>query len=70
MIPGFGPTAGGAIAGHMGVDKIAFTGSTEVLLEIHAKNCCSFSRNSKGDVMNDDGCWMLYDGGNVDDGGV
>ena len=30
MVPGFGPTAGAAIAEHMDVDKVAFTGSTEV----------------------------------------
>jgi aldehyde dehydrogenase (NAD+) len=30
VIPGYGPTAGGAIASHMDVDKVAFTGSTEV----------------------------------------
>jgi aldehyde dehydrogenase (NAD+) len=30
MLPGFGPTAGAAIANHMDVDKVAFTGSTEV----------------------------------------
>uniref|UniRef100_A0A6Q2X801 Aldehyde dehydrogenase domain-containing protein n=1 Tax=Esox lucius TaxID=8010 RepID=A0A6Q2X801_ESOLU len=30
IVPGFGPTAGGAIASHMGVDKVAFTGSTKV----------------------------------------
>uniref|UniRef100_H3AUS8 aldehyde dehydrogenase (NAD(+)) n=1 Tax=Latimeria chalumnae TaxID=7897 RepID=H3AUS8_LATCH len=30
IIPGFGPTAGAAIASHMDVDKVAFTGSTEV----------------------------------------
>ncbi|KAL4639135.1 hypothetical protein ACB092_03G196000 [Castanea dentata] len=29
VIPGFGPTAGAALASHMDVDKIAFTGSTE-----------------------------------------
>ena len=28
--PGFGPTAGAALARHMDVDKVAFTGSTEV----------------------------------------
>ena len=28
--PGYGPTAGAAIANHMDVDKVAFTGSTEV----------------------------------------
>ena len=30
VIPGYGPTAGGAIAEHMLIDKVAFTGSTEV----------------------------------------
>ncbi|KTF77471.1 hypothetical protein cypCar_00046381 [Cyprinus carpio] len=29
IIPGMGPTAGAAIASHMDVDKVAFTGSTE-----------------------------------------
>lgn len=30
IVPGFGPTAGAAIASHGDVDKVAFTGSTEV----------------------------------------
>jgi len=30
VVPGYGPTAGAALVEHMGVDKIAFTGSTEV----------------------------------------
>ncbi|XP_030650235.1 retinal dehydrogenase 2 isoform X1 [Chanos chanos] len=30
ILPGYGPTAGAAIASHMGIDKVAFTGSTEV----------------------------------------
>lgn len=30
ILPGFGETAGAALAAHAGVDKIAFTGSTEV----------------------------------------
>ncbi|KJH49196.1 aldehyde dehydrogenase family protein [Dictyocaulus viviparus] len=30
VIPGFGPTAGHAISSHKGIDKVAFTGSTEV----------------------------------------
>ncbi|XP_024151954.1 retinal dehydrogenase 2 [Oryzias melastigma] len=30
ILPGFGPTAGAAISSHMGIDKVAFTGSTEV----------------------------------------
>ena len=30
VIPGYGPTAGAAISEHMDIDKVAFTGSTEV----------------------------------------
>eukprot|EP00794_Sanderia_malayensis_P020443 gene20443-22459_t len=30
IVPGYGPTAGAAISSHMNVDKVAFTGSTEV----------------------------------------
>src|SRR6266498_1534243 len=30
IVPGFGETAGAALASHPGIDKIAFTGSTEV----------------------------------------
>ncbi|MBM3600984.1 MAG: aldehyde dehydrogenase family protein [Alphaproteobacteria bacterium] len=30
IVPGFGPTAGGAIAAHPDVDKVVFTGSSEV----------------------------------------
>src|SRR4051812_12995379 len=30
IVPGFGETAGAALASHQGIDKIAFTGSTEV----------------------------------------
>ncbi|XP_074868368.1 aldehyde dehydrogenase, mitochondrial [Carettochelys insculpta] len=30
IVPGYGPTAGAAIASHMEIDKVAFTGSTEV----------------------------------------
>ncbi|XP_030786265.1 retinal dehydrogenase 2 isoform X3 [Rhinopithecus roxellana] len=30
ILPGYGPTAGAAIASHIGIDKIAFTGSTEI----------------------------------------
>lgn len=32
VIPGYGPTAGAALTNHPKVDKIAFTGSTEVSL--------------------------------------
>jgi aldehyde dehydrogenase (NAD+) len=41
LLPGYGPTAGAAIARHMDVDKVAFTGSTEVghlVLEASAKS--------------------------------
>ena len=30
IVPGYGPTAGAALVDHPGVDKVAFTGSTEV----------------------------------------
>lgn len=30
VLPGYGPTAGAAISSHMDVDKVAFTGSTQV----------------------------------------
>src|ERR1700733_14685595 len=41
ILPGFGPTAGATIAHHMDVDKVAFTGSTEVgrlIMEAAAKS--------------------------------
>src|SRR5215475_13126181 len=41
LLPGYGPTAGAAIAAHMDVDKVAFTGSTEVghlIMEAAAKS--------------------------------
>jgi aldehyde dehydrogenase (NAD+) len=41
ILPGYGPTAGAAIARHMDIDKVAFTGSTEVghlILEAAAKS--------------------------------
>jgi aldehyde dehydrogenase (NAD+) len=34
VVPGFGPTAGAALTRHPGVDKIAFTGSTDVGREV------------------------------------
>jgi aldehyde dehydrogenase (NAD+) len=34
IVPGYGPTAGAALVGHPQVDKVAFTGSTEVGREI------------------------------------
>jgi len=41
ILPGYGPTAGAALARHMDVDKVAFTGSTEVghlIMEAAAKS--------------------------------
>jgi len=41
ILSGYGPTAGSAIAHHPGIDKVAFTGSTEVghsILEASAKS--------------------------------
>ncbi|HVW11460.1 MAG TPA: aldehyde dehydrogenase family protein [Bryobacteraceae bacterium] len=41
VLPGFGPTAGAAIAAHMDIDKVAFTGSTEVGRKVMAAAACS-----------------------------
>ncbi|XP_007044551.2 PREDICTED: aldehyde dehydrogenase family 2 member B4, mitochondrial [Theobroma cacao] len=41
VVSGFGPTAGAALASHMEVDKLAFTGSTQtgkIVLELAAKS--------------------------------
>ncbi|KAM0910738.1 hypothetical protein ACQ4PT_013969 [Festuca glaucescens] len=41
VVPGFGPTAGAALSSHMGVDKLAFTGSTgtgKIILELSARS--------------------------------
>ncbi|MBI4405007.1 MAG: aldehyde dehydrogenase family protein [Deltaproteobacteria bacterium] len=41
ILPGYGPTAGAALAKHPAVDKVAFTGSTEVgrlIMEMAAKS--------------------------------
>ncbi|KAL6187466.1 hypothetical protein ACLB2K_038865 [Fragaria x ananassa] len=41
IVSGFGPTAGAAIASHMDIDKVAFTGSTatgKIVLELAAKS--------------------------------
>ncbi|KAH7299945.1 hypothetical protein KP509_24G037200 [Ceratopteris richardii] len=41
VVPGFGPTAGAAIASHMDINKLGFTGSTEVgkiVMEAAAKS--------------------------------
>ncbi|KAJ0724396.1 putative aldehyde dehydrogenase (NAD(+)) [Helianthus annuus] len=41
IVPGYGPTAGAALANHMDVDKLAFTGSTDtgkIVQELAAKS--------------------------------
>uniref|UniRef100_A0A0D9VKK5 Aldehyde dehydrogenase domain-containing protein n=1 Tax=Leersia perrieri TaxID=77586 RepID=A0A0D9VKK5_9ORYZ len=41
VVSGFGPTAGAALCSHMGVDKLAFTGSTgtgKIVLELAARS--------------------------------
>ena len=37
VIPGYGPTAGGAIANHPDIDKVAFTGKTKLLVRINTE---------------------------------
>jgi len=46
IVPGFGPTAGGALVRHPMVDKIAFTGSTEIGKEIHRETSGTLKRVS------------------------
>jgi len=46
VVPGFGPSAGGALVRHPQVDKIAFTGSTEVGKEIHRETAGTLKRVS------------------------
>ena len=46
IVPGFGPTAGGALVRHPLVDKIAFTGSSEVGKEIHRETAATLKRLS------------------------
>jgi aldehyde dehydrogenase (NAD+) len=41
VVPGYGPTAGGAITAHMGVDKVAFTGeytTGQIIMEAAARS--------------------------------
>jgi aldehyde dehydrogenase (NAD+) len=41
VVPGYGPTAGAALSGHMDVDKVAFTGETrtgQIIMEAAAKS--------------------------------
>ncbi|MCW5892982.1 MAG: aldehyde dehydrogenase family protein [bacterium] len=46
IVPGFGETAGAALVRHPLVDKIAFTGSTEVGKEIHRETAGTLKRVS------------------------
>src|SRR5262249_31628077 len=46
IVTGFGPTAGGALVKHPMVDKIAFTGSSEVGKEIHRETASTLKRVS------------------------
>jgi 5-carboxymethyl-2-hydroxymuconate semialdehyde dehydrogenase len=46
IVPGFGPTAGRALVRHPMVDKIAFTGSTEVGKEIQRESAATLKRVS------------------------
>lgn len=46
VVPGFGPTAGAALATHPEVDKVAFTGSTEVGKEVMRLASLSLKRVS------------------------
>jgi 5-carboxymethyl-2-hydroxymuconate semialdehyde dehydrogenase len=46
IVPGFGPTAGAALVRHPLVDKIAFTGSTEVGKEIQREAAATLKRVS------------------------
>lgn len=46
VITGYGPTAGGALINNPRVDKIAFTGSTEVFNTNFSKNLLSSTKKS------------------------
>lgn len=66
LLTGFGPTAGAAIASHMDIDKVAFTGSTEVghlIMEAAAKsNLKPVSLELGGKSPN-----IIFDDANLDD---
>lgn len=42
VVPGYGPTAGAALSSHPDVDKVAFTGSTEVCARLRCARCSSW----------------------------
>lgn len=45
IVPGYGPTAGAAISSHMDIDKVAFTGSTQV---VPVSGCLISNENNPG----------------------
>src|SRR5262249_60287391 len=46
IVPGFGETAGAAIVQHPMIDKVAFTGSTDVGKQIHRESAGTLKRVS------------------------
>ena len=64
IISGYGPTAGAALSHHMGVDKISFTGSTEVSF----LNSCTMlqARHSISDQLHENIFPIPSPGGQVD----
>src|SRR5438874_4434483 len=55
IVPGYGETAGAALASHTGIDKIAFTGSTEVgklIAKAAAENLTKVSLELEGKAPN------------------
>src|SRR5580700_7738625 len=64
IVPGYGETAGAALAAHMDVDKIAFTGSTEVgrlILQAAAGNLKKVSLELGGKSPN-----IIFDDADLD----
>ncbi len=47
-MPGYGPTAGAAVAEHMDIDKVAFTGSTEVRSSSSSSSSSSYTQPNIG----------------------
>lgn len=66
IIPGMGPSAGAAISSHMDIDKVAFTGSTEVgklIMQASGKSNC---KNVTLELGGKSPCIVLEDA-NVDE---
>lgn len=66
VVPGYGPTAGGRLCRHPDVDKIAFTGSTEVGNLVHEAagkhglKRCSLELGGKSPCIVMDDCDCKY----------